>query len=408
MDLGALINKTVACRFAGAETRIALSHGLFSSYDIDSGTRLLLKALAAQAGLAEVSTLADIGCGTGVLGIAAAKAFPGLKACSRDRDALALAFTAMNAKANGLGDRLAAEPGLLLDYGSDRRFDRIVSNLPAKAGKEALADFFLRAPSFLSPGGSAWVVIVNSLAVFAQSSIALSGHELVHREEGKEHTVFGFRGAAGTAAPAGAQRDPLEPYLRGSFPFSLGGSDYEILTARDIPDFDTPGYGLSLCAKFLDSRFCADFPESSSKGLLVWNPGQGHVPLLCARRFGHRRFVLAGRDFLELRLSARNLSSAFPDARMELVHAADPAMLGELLPAASLGAIIAFPDLVPGYPWSLSLFESARSILAPGGLLLAQSTSSALSCLDKKRPAGFSQAGDKREKAFRIAQYRLL
>ncbi len=434
MNLEPLINKTVPLRFAGADIKISLSHALFSSYDIDSGTRLLLKALATQAKLEEAKSLCDIGCGTGVIGIAAAKAFPALKVLSRDRDALALAFTRMNAAANDLG-RLECSAGLLLDEGMPSDQDRIASNLPAKAGREALEDFFQRAPAYLSPNGSVWVVIVNSLAPLAETAIRQAGHEILFKEASKEHSVFGFCAGAGVGrvadavAVAGANAAiaaelraekssafppigaSLAPYIRGSFHFSWDLASYDLESARDIPDFDSPGFGLSLCVKFLESRFCLDLAVNTPRGICVWAPGQGHIPLYCASAWGERRFLLAGRDFLELSLTARNLKRAFPETCLTIGHGPDPgafedeAELG-LAVTGGYGTIIAFPELVPGYPWQEGLFSMARQVLPEGGSLIIQSSSAALSCLDKKKPQGFSPAGEKREKACRVVRFK--
>jgi predicted nicotinamide N-methyase len=409
MDLSPLINKTVDCRFSGASVSLALSHGLFSSYDIDSGTRLLLKALAEHAELANARNLADVGCGTGVIGIAAATAFSGLSVTSIDRDALALAFTEMNARANGLSDRLKARAGLLLDFPADERYDRIVSNLPAKAGKEALADFLLRAPGFCSPTGSVWIVIVNTLATFAESQIVMAGHEMIAREAGKEHTVVGFRaGPARGAKPDTEDARILAPYLRGTFGFALGEVEYDLECARDIPDFDTLSFGLQLCAKFLSSRHCAGLGEEAKDGLLVWNPGQGHVPVYCARTMDARKIILAGRDWLELLVSSENLKRLHPGCEVSILHVADPSCLGEEGVRAGLNgvrAILAFPDIVPGYAWAPGLFDAALGLLATGESLVVEAPSAALSCLDRKKPAGFSPAGDRREKANRAARF---
>jgi precorrin-6B methylase 2 len=409
MDLLPLVNKTIDCRFSGATASLALSHGLFSSFDLDSGTRLLLKVLAESADLGSAASAADIGCGTGVIGIMAAKAFPGLSVASIDRDALALAFTEMNAAANGLSDRIGARAGLLLEFAAAERFDRILSNLPAKAGSEALSDFFRRAPSFLSPGGSVWIVIVNTLAAFADSQIIMAGHEVIRREATKEHCVIGFRpgkgsSAAAQAAPAGK----LAPYLRGTFSFTLGEAEYELECARDIPDFDTLSFGLQLCAKFLSSRHCAGFAEEAAEGLLLWNPGQGHIPAYCASVMKARRIALAGRDWLELLVSSENLKRLFPEAEISMRHLADPALLATEDARAGLSearAVIAFPDIVPGYAWAPGLFDAARSILKSGESLIVQAQSAALSCLDRKKPEGFSVAGDRREKANRAIRF---
>ncbi len=101
-DLAGYVNKSVGLRFNGVELRFDLSHALFSSFDIDVGTRLLLKVAARDPVLASARRILDEGCGIGVIGLCAAKAFPEAEVLLRDRDSLAVAFTERNRLANRL------------------------------------------------------------------------------------------------------------------------------------------------------------------------------------------------------------------------------------------------------------------------------------------------------------------
>ena len=229
-----MVNKTVPFHYLHQDLEFMLSHALFSSYGIDVGTKAILRAIRPTLAAADgphPATALDVGCGTGIIGIALAKACPGLSVTALDRDALALSFTLANAEANGLGDRIKVRGGLLLDLEPGERFDLIVTNIPAKAGTPALEDFFFRSPSFLSPGGVVWVVIVNSLANQALSSLLRAGHEILSEEEGKEHTVLSFR-----AGPA-----PRENPLPGRLDPDI---DMSIRAVHSLPDFDMPSWGL--------------------------------------------------------------------------------------------------------------------------------------------------------------------
>ena len=87
----ALVNKQVPFKFHGEKLKFDLSMGLFSSFDIDAGSRLLLKTLAKHADLDNFensnasSNVIDTGCGTGVLGICLKKKYPGLNIRFQDR-----------------------------------------------------------------------------------------------------------------------------------------------------------------------------------------------------------------------------------------------------------------------------------------------------------------------------------
>jgi 16S rRNA (guanine1207-N2)-methyltransferase len=406
--LDRFVNKTVPLRFRGSESRVSLSHALFSSFDIDSGSRLLLKALSSHGDLESARSVLDSGCGSGVLGIALAAAFPSLRVRAVDRDALACAFTAMNAASNGMGERFDVSGGLLGEPRSER-FDRIVSNLPAKAGDAALHRYIAGAPARLSPGGMAAIVIVRTLAGLARDAVSESGHELIHEEEGPVHLALLFRAgksldaADGTESP---EEDPdgLGPYDRGTHCFNLGGLEYRIGTVRGLPDFDTPGHAIEVAARVLERA-----PEGGGRRAIVINPGQGHIPVFLALARGYAKQALAGRDILALRASRRALRAtidpAAPGPEAEIFHTALLDELPARLSGESPALVIAFPEDAPGFPWCESAAESAAAILPAGGFFLLCAPSSTLSVMDRRRPSGFRVAADKKEKGFRAILY---
>src|SRR5208283_5333859 len=140
-DLDSYVNKKVYFKFNGAALRFDLSHALFSSFDIDVGTRLLLKVAAHDPVLASSRRILDEGCGVGVIGLCAAKAFPEAEVVLRDRDSLAVAFAERNRLANKLRGAPRAEWGLIGDDREGGPYDFVFSNLPAKAGAPVLARF---------------------------------------------------------------------------------------------------------------------------------------------------------------------------------------------------------------------------------------------------------------------------
>ncbi len=396
----------------GAGLRLALSHALFSSNDIDQGSRLLLKCLAAHGRMDEAASLLDSGCGTGVIGLALGGAYPGLRITGVDRDALALAFSSMNARANGLERRFEVVPGLLSEP-VGRRFDRIVSNLPAKAGEPALRDFISGAGGRLEPGGLAGIVIVRSLAGMAREAVQKGGYGIVHAEEGPGHHVliFGHGGdckrADGLQTPAAIGTENLEPYERGRFEFKLRDRAYSLRSLRGIPDFDCLGHGTILAAKLL-SQTGAAFSGPDACAMIV-SPGQGHIPAHLALETGIGSFILAGRDLLALRASRRALEDVM-EARggksppCGLLHIPLPPAPDQLPPGFQRPRlIVAFPEDCPGFPWCQEAARAARGCLAPGGLLIIAAPSGQLSFLDKRMPEGFRMRADKREKGFRAA-----
>ncbi|HAE23578.1 MAG TPA: methyltransferase, partial [Spirochaetaceae bacterium] len=167
MTTDSYVLKTVPLRFRGADMRLELSHALFSSNDIDAGSKLLLKAVAKAADAAAVASILDIGSGVGVLGIACALGYPGSALSVRDRDALACAFSARNAKINKLKPE-TVETALFLEGLTGKDFDLVLCNVPAKAGPPVLDRFFRELPGIVSARGLAALVVVNTIAEAAQ------------------------------------------------------------------------------------------------------------------------------------------------------------------------------------------------------------------------------------------------
>ncbi|MEU9608349.1 methyltransferase [Streptomyces sp. NPDC048057] len=116
-----------------------------------------------------VGSCLDLGCGTGVLGLAAAR--NGANVRSVDVNPECTAATTLNAHVNGVADRVTATAGDILSLSLDERFDLVVSNPPClplrrgalgwlagEAGLDGL-DFFWellsRAPGLLTDDGEA-------------------------------------------------------------------------------------------------------------------------------------------------------------------------------------------------------------------------------------------------------------
>ena len=97
-------------------------------------------------------------------------------------------YALKNAAVNGIGNAEAVLSNGFEQLG-DRRFDVVASNLPAKAGNEALFLLFEDARTHLRPGGRFYVVTISGLRRFVDRAFTevFGNYEKV--KQGRTHTV---------------------------------------------------------------------------------------------------------------------------------------------------------------------------------------------------------------------------
>ncbi|GHV53954.1 hypothetical protein AGMMS49579_13640 [Spirochaetia bacterium] len=452
------ISKEVLFRFRGIDFSFALSHGLFSSNDIDTGTRQLLRVLSKiwdadpAAGRPLPRSVLDSGCGVGVIGICAARALlefysaAGSAVCpppffvrAQDRDDLARLFTEYNAERNFPTTEVpvTARTEPLLAGPEGCRWDLILTNIPAKAGTPVLEDFVRRSVELLSPGGRVIMVAVNTLVNFFRSLIEKSGTVLLE-ETGKEHTVFVYqRREADTmlngpviAGEHFIQNNPF--YLRsgaggmGSGDYEMEGICYHIDAVHGAAEFDRPGAAAVAAAKLvsrlgLEKIYLPQAQSDRCAAILIHESGQGHFPAwLLQRGLKTDRLVLSGRNILALEAARHNTKAALAATALA-AKAADMSI--QVIPGTELpvehpaipGAysfIVAFPETVPGAERLTALWEDIARLLLPNGTALIALSSSEAEKFDRKKPASgpngphFTRLGDIKRQGFRALAYR--
>jgi 16S rRNA (guanine1207-N2)-methyltransferase len=154
------------CREHPAIGLTVCAHGAaFGGPRIDPGTRALLALLDAMA--PDAATAVDLGCGTGVLAVALARARPDLSVVAGDQSAAAVASARATAAANGLADRVDVRRDDAAETVPDESVDLVVCNPPFHLGTAvvtAAADrLFAAAGRVLRPGGELWCVYNSSL-----------------------------------------------------------------------------------------------------------------------------------------------------------------------------------------------------------------------------------------------------
>ena len=176
------IRQDLLIEFRGLELKT--TWGLFSPRSVDEGSRLLLDHLE----LAADDDCLDLGCGYGVLGLCMARAAPRGRTLMVDKDFVAVEY----AERNRLRNRIE-NASCLLSNGFDQipkqRFDVIVSNIPAKVGKEMLYIYLFDALEYLQPGGSFYIVTITGLRQFFKRGFnEVFGHyEKI--KQGRNYTV---------------------------------------------------------------------------------------------------------------------------------------------------------------------------------------------------------------------------
>ncbi|MBI5451131.1 MAG: methyltransferase [Gammaproteobacteria bacterium] len=158
--------------------------GLFSPREIDDGSRLLLQHIE----LPIDADCLDIGCGYGTLGLTLARLAPQGRTLLVDKDFVAIDYCRKNIQLNGIGNAEAMLSNGLGAIG-ERRFDIIVSNLPAKVGKELLQLLLHDAHQHLNPGGRLYVVTITGLRRFIQRHFIETFGNYDKLKQGAHYTV---------------------------------------------------------------------------------------------------------------------------------------------------------------------------------------------------------------------------
>lgn len=157
--------KTIDYNINNRKYTFDVAHGLFSTYNVDVGTDLLLDSLIRRFPLkTPPKKILDIGCGYGPLGIVLASNWTASEVEMVDKDLLAIKYSEINCDKNGVLDRANVYGSLATENVVGKEFDLIVSNIPAKIGDLAIKEEFIQAPvKLLAKGGSYYFVVVSGL-----------------------------------------------------------------------------------------------------------------------------------------------------------------------------------------------------------------------------------------------------
>ena len=333
--LSFLINKVVDFAFFGEKFKFYLSHALFSSFDVDEGTKLLLKTIAQKINLDKTVYVKDIGAGVGIIGICLKKRFPQLAVTFTDRDMLALDFTKINCKFNDIKEyQLSGELGIET---ITSKYDFIVSNIPAKIGDKGIEDLIKGILLSLNLNGICAIVVIKPLEKIIRKILSENNAIVAFEEEGQAHWVFHFTSSENRDTTEKLP-DVLEPYIRDTVMQKNFGFLYKLKTVYNLPDFNTLGYQSELLLELLES-------EKPGGTCLFWNPLQGHIPVIVHKMFPEKisKYILAGRDLLQLKIAQDNLE--LNGVSKESISINHVSLISEVTEPVQNHIII--PDIIP-------------------------------------------------------------
>ena len=169
----------------GTPMQFCSTWGLFSPEKLDDGSLMLLDHIEFR----PTDSSIDLGCGYGVLGMTAARECPQGQHLLIDKDFVAVNYAQRNCVTNHLTNAEVQLSNGFQQVDPTRRFDLVMSNLPAKASKEQYYLYLLDAWQATNPGGRFYVVTINGLREFMQRTFKEVFGNCQKLKQGKTYTV---------------------------------------------------------------------------------------------------------------------------------------------------------------------------------------------------------------------------
>lgn len=178
--------KTIDYSFSGEEYFFDVAHTLFSTFEMDHGSDMLIRSIIAN----KSKSILDLGCGYGPLGTILARNNPQAEIVMLDTNLLAVRYARNNLEKNSITNAVVLG-SVGLEAVEDKTFDLIVSNIPAKIGDKAIAEDFILAPyNHLNDGGELWVVVVSALNRLIPKIGGIHNIKVKMIKKRRGHTVY--------------------------------------------------------------------------------------------------------------------------------------------------------------------------------------------------------------------------
>lgn len=138
----------------GSKFKFISDAGVFSKSGVDYGSKVLIEALE----IPSQSTVLDVGCGYGPIGLSVARLAMEGHVTMIDINSRAVELAKENAKLNGISNVTILQSDLFEGV-QGKMFDIVITNPPIRAGKETVHKIFEQAYEHLNDQGELWIVI---------------------------------------------------------------------------------------------------------------------------------------------------------------------------------------------------------------------------------------------------------
>lgn len=316
-NLDVYYKKTVTYNYRGKNLSFRVSQSLFSSHDIDLGTKHLLQTLSSE-GFDTYNKVLDLGCGYGPIGISLKSFYESSVVHMVDRDSLALDFSRQNTELNGL-EGIKFYGSLGYDDISERDFDLVVSNIPAKVGEPVLSHILEDVRFYIKPKGRVAVVVIDAIGDYVTKVLESNKNiNITFRKRWPGHLVFHYEFFPGAFEEPKPKLGAFERgiYKRGRKDIYVKDSKVSIETAHGLPEFDILSYETEMLLDKMGS-----LKDKQIRKAIIFNSGQGFVPSVLFKYCKVDEINLVDRDLEVLRVSRKNLiSNGYDSKNIFLFH----------------------------------------------------------------------------------------
>ncbi len=309
--------KTIDYKYQDKILKFKVSQDLFSSHAIDIGTQRLLRTFLTIK--EKYGRILDLGCGYGPIGITFKSIFPSSEVHMTDRDVLALEFTKINTELNNI-EGVQIYGSLGYDNVTEKEFDLILSNIPAKVGNEVLNHMLLDAKYFLNKDGLVAVVVVDAILNEVEEILSNDEVEIKLKKSWPGHTVFHYKFSENAHVENYTSPKSFETglYDRTEMSLIFKNHKYILKTTYNLPDFDKLSYEADLLLESLQNS------KNKIYNLLSFNLNQGHIAAALSGNTDLKEINLVDRNLQSLKVTERNLIlNGFPKEKIKLHHQID-------------------------------------------------------------------------------------